>query len=254
MILRDVGGGGSEGGVTALMPHAEPTTGALRGQTAATDERSEEPAPERSMRRIPAGERRAIRADRILDAAGQLIAERGYEAMSTSHIARHAGCSQGVLYQLFADKRAVVRALSARNLDRYIARLNEAIGGSDVSDRERGVDLAVDVFVQMCREDPGFRTVRFGDVVDVHLLDPDGDNDSILATRLTELMEGGLGVAADARLYTAVVMAIKIADGLLRLAFARDAGGDQAVVDHTKALLHAHFELALGEQGPSPTA
>jgi AcrR family transcriptional regulator len=225
------------------MPH---TTSAVRGQTAAADEQPGESAAGRSTRRIPAGERRAIRADRILDAAGKLIAERGYEAMSTSHIARHAGCSQGALYQLFADKRAVVRALSARNLDRYIARLNEAMGGN-VDDRERGVDLAVDVFVQMCREDPGFRTVRFGDVVDIHLLDPNGDNDSILATRLTELMKGGLDMAADERLHMAVVMAIKIADGLLGYAFARDARGEQAVVDHTKALLRAHFELALGQ-------
>lgn len=229
--------------VTAPMPH---TTSAVPGETAAADEQPGESAPGRSTRRIPAGERRAIRADQILDAAGKLIAERGYEAMSTSHIARHAGCSQGALYQLFADKRAVVRALSARNLDRYIARLNEAMGGGNVDDRERGVDLAVDVFVQMCREDPGFRTVRFGDVVDVHLLDPDGDNDSILATRLTELMKGGLGMAADERLHMAVVMAIKIADGLLRYAFARDAHGEQTVVDHTKALLRAHFDLALG--------
>jgi AcrR family transcriptional regulator len=247
MILRDVGGGGSEGGDTSPMPHAEPTTSTARGQNGtAGPGRSGESAPERSMRRIPAVQRRAIRVDRILDAAGQLVAERGYETMTTSHIARHAGCSQGVLYQLFADKRAVVRALSARNLDRYIARLTEAIGDGKVAGREQGVDLAVDVFVQMCREDPGFRTVRFGDVVDVHLLDPAGDNDSFLATRLTELMSGGFGMAADARLHKAAVMAIKIADGLLQFAFARDANGDQAVVEHTKALLHAHFELALG--------
>ena len=221
------------------MSHAEPTNSA-----------GPEP-PGDSLRRLPAGERRAIRIDRILDAAGQLVAERGYEAMTTSHIALRAKCSPGILYQLFADKRAVVRALSARNLDRYIARLNEATGPRRLGDPEDAVDLAVDLFVQMSREDPGFRTVRFGDVVDVHLLDPESDNDSFLATRLTELIREGSGPAGQARLHTAVVMAIKIADSLLRFAFARDPRGDQAVIDHTKALLRAHFELALREPASS---
>jgi len=222
------------------MRYAEPTSNV---------ERSGDAAPEPSLRKLPAGERKALRADRILDAAGQLVAERGYDTLSTSHIARRANCSQGIFYQLFPDKRAVVRALSARNLDRYLARLNEAVSASDAGDWTGAVDLAIDVFVQMCREDPGFRTVRFGDVVDVHLLDPDSDNDSFLATRLTEIMRGGFGLTADdARLHAAVVMAIKIADNLLQFAFARDPHGEQAVIDHTKALLRAHFALALGEQ------
>ncbi len=202
-------------------------------------------AIEPSLRRLPAQQRNAIRVARILDAAGQLVAERGYEAMTTSHIALRAKCSPGVLYQLFADKRAIVRAVSARNLDRYIARLQQAIARGSLGQWHDAVDLAVDLFVQMCREDPGFRTVRFGDVVDAHLLDPDGDNDSFLATRLTELMTGSFGLAADARLHVAFVMAIKIADNLLRFAFARDPDADQDVVDHTKVLLRRHFELAL---------
>jgi AcrR family transcriptional regulator len=205
-------------------------------------------APGISLRRLPAQQRNAIRVDRILDAAGQLVAERGYEAMTTSHIALRAKCSPGVLYQLFSDKRAVVRALSTRNLDRYMARLQNEITRGDLARWQDAVDLAVDLFVRMCREDPGFRTVRFGDVVDVHLLDPDGDNDSFLAARLAELMAASFGLTDDTRLQFAFVMAIKIADNLLQFAFARDLDGDQEIVDHTKALLHMHFELALAGQ------
>jgi AcrR family transcriptional regulator len=212
-------------------------------------------APGASLRRLPAQQRNAIRVGRILDAAGQLVAERGYEAMTTSHIALRAKCSPGVLYQLFSDKRAVVRALSARNLDRYLARLQQAITFGDPARWQDALDLAVDLFVQMCREDPGFRTVRFGDVVDVHLLDPDGDDDSFLAARLAELVAASFGVTTDAKVHVTFVMAIKIADNLLQFAFARDPGGDQEIVDHTKALLHVHFELALagrtaGRAGP----
>jgi AcrR family transcriptional regulator len=210
---------------------------------------SEAAGPGISLRRLPPAQRNAIRVDRILDAAGQLVAERGYETMTTSHIALRAKCSPGVLYQLFSDKRAVVRAVSARNLDRYIARLQRQITLGHLAHWQDAADLAVDLFVQMCREDPGFRTVRFGDVVDVHLLDPGGDNDSFLAARLAGLMAASFGLAADTRLEVAFVMAIKIADNLLQFAFAREPGGDQGIIDHTKTLLHKHFELALA--GPA---
>jgi len=39
----------------------------------------------------------------------------------------------------------------------------------------------------MHRSVPGFRTLHFGDVVDVHLLDAERDNNAVIAERLAEL-------------------------------------------------------------------
>ena len=75
---------------------------------------------------LPAAERNAIRVTRVLDAAGQLVAERGYEKVTTSQVAPRAGVSPGVLYQFFADKRQIVHALASRNLDRYLAQMDLA--------------------------------------------------------------------------------------------------------------------------------
>lgn len=198
------------------------------------------------LRRLAAQQRGAIRVDLILDAAGRLVAERGYEKMTTSHVALRARVSTGVLYQFFADKRAIVRALSARNLDRYLGRLEQVIRSGPFPDWHAAADAAVDLFVAMSREDPGFRAVRFGDVVDAHLLDVTSDNDSYLATRLAGLLATDLGVTIDESAELALVMAIKIADVLVGFAFARQPDGDDAIIQHAKVLIRLHLDLALG--------
>jgi AcrR family transcriptional regulator len=47
----------------------------------------------------------------ILQAAGALLDERGFEGLTTTAVARRAGISTATLYRHFPDKRAVLRAL-----------------------------------------------------------------------------------------------------------------------------------------------
>lgn len=209
-----------------------------------------EPDPEVPLRKLPAAERNAIRISRILDAAGQLVAERGYEKMTTSQVALRAGVSPGVLYQFFADKREIMQALAARNLDRYLARVESAIRSGWLDDWPATADAAVDLFVDMCREDPGFRVVRFGDVADVHLLGATGDNDSHLAGRLAELLAAEQGDRPGLPTERSLVIAIKIADALVKFAFSVRPDGDDEIIQHAKQLIRIHLELAgSGEEG-----
>jgi AcrR family transcriptional regulator len=209
-----------------------------------------EPDPEVPLRKLPAAERNAIRIGRILDAAGLLVAERGYEKMTTSQVALRAGVSPGVLYQFFADKREIMQALAARNLDRYLARVEGAIRSGHLDNWPATADAAVDLFVAMCREDPGFRMVRFGDVADVHLLGATGDNDSHLAGRLAELLAAEHSDDPSLPSERSLVIAIKIADALVKYAFSVSPDGDDQIIRHAKELIRIHLELAnSGEAG-----
>jgi AcrR family transcriptional regulator len=219
------------------------------GGEPARDAPGERPDPGVPLRRLPASERNAIRVDRILDAAGHLVAERGYEKMTTSHVALRAGVSPGLLYQFFADKRAIVHALATRNLDRYLGQLERASQSCQAVSWDETADAAMDVFVTMCREDPGFRVVRFGDVADVRLLGITADNDSVLADRLGALLTGPAGPAGGPTRLT-LIMAIKIADALVRLAFAESPSGDQGIIDHAKRLIRIHLDLCGPAAGP----
>ena len=70
------------------------------------------PAP-RPRRRASTGSAEAI-VEAILDAAGEVLARDGYDAMTTRAVAERAGVSVGSLYQYFGDKHAIVAELARR--------------------------------------------------------------------------------------------------------------------------------------------
>jgi len=75
------------------------------------------------MRKAPQQVRSQQRVDAILAAAAEMIGEMGYEAVTTSKLAKRAGISVGSFYQYFADKEAVFQALG----DRYLVEMRRKI-------------------------------------------------------------------------------------------------------------------------------
>jgi AcrR family transcriptional regulator len=61
-------------------------------------------------------ETKAATRQRILDAAGQLFAAKGFEASTTRDIADAAGIASGTLFNYFATKEAILAALVAEAL------------------------------------------------------------------------------------------------------------------------------------------
>jgi AcrR family transcriptional regulator len=59
----------------------------------------------------------------ILQAAGEVIAEEGYAAMTTNHVAARAGVSIGSLYQYFPNKQAML----VRLLEEHLARVHPVV-------------------------------------------------------------------------------------------------------------------------------
>ncbi|MFI5959997.1 TetR family transcriptional regulator [Cryptosporangium sp. NPDC051539] len=191
---------------------------------------------------MPSQQRSRQRVERILDAAGELVAERGYEATTTSLIARRARVSPGSFYQFFADKRAAVKALSARNMAVFAARLDAILLEGGYENWWATVDSAFDVYVELCRHHPGFRAVRFGDIVDTYLLDPTQDNDSVLAGQVAGLLHTRFGVVDTPALRLALLTTTKVADALIKFAFGRDPQGDEEVLSQGRRMLRIHLE------------
>lgn len=61
----------------------------------------------------------------LFEAVAQLLVERGYDALTTNHVARRAGVSIGTLYRYFRSKEDLVGAF----VDRYIDRLSALMSG-----------------------------------------------------------------------------------------------------------------------------
>jgi AcrR family transcriptional regulator len=159
----------------------------------------------------------------------------------------------GSVYQFFPDKRAVVQALSQRNLAAYLERLTERLSSAELTDWWDGVGAAFDEYIEMHRTVPGFRTLHFGDVVDAHLLDEERDNSTVIAEQLAEVLVAKLSVPDGERLRFALAIAVEAGDALIQLAFRRDPDGDPQVLAEAKNLireyLHRQFASELARQG-----
>lgn len=76
-----------------------------------------------AARARPKQERAQQTYDRLLDVAGELLAEVGLDSISTNMICARAGVTPPALYRYFADKYAVLEALGRRLMTRQNAAL-----------------------------------------------------------------------------------------------------------------------------------
>nr|WP_189210054.1 MULTISPECIES: TetR/AcrR family transcriptional regulator [Actinokineospora] len=176
----------------------------------------------------------------MLDACANLIDELGYDGVTTTLIAERAGVAVGSLYQFFPDKRAVVQALTQRNLAHFMAEVARRFDETPVEHWSLGADLIFDLYVEMYREIPGFRRIRFGDVVDLRLIDSERDNNTVIADDIAAFLAERFGVPlAEIRLPVAV--AHEIADSILNLAFRRSLFPEDTVISEAKMVVRAYL-------------
>jgi AcrR family transcriptional regulator len=190
---------------------------------------------------VPVQGRSVARVARMLDACAGLVDELGYDGLTTTLLAERAGVAIGSVYQFFPDKRAIVQALTMRNLEAYLQRLGARITEERFAHWWDAVDAAIDEYIAMHRTTPGFRTLHFGDVVDIHLLDDERDNNAVIVEQLAALLVERFGIVSGPRLEFALNIAVETADALIKMAFRRDPDGDPLVIDEAKALIREYL-------------
>ncbi|MEV0331751.1 helix-turn-helix domain-containing protein [Nocardia sp. NPDC050717] len=99
-----------------------------------------------------ATDRADLAAERILDAAARLFAERGVAAVGMRDIATAAGCSRATLYRYFENRQAVRVAFVHRETRRIVADLAEQF--RDVADPGERVVATMLGAIAAVRADP----------------------------------------------------------------------------------------------------
>lgn len=127
-------------------------------------------------RRTPQQARSIERVDRILDAAAQLLAEKGYNAVKTNHIAKRADVSIGSVYQFFPNRFAIFHALAERYRERIAECLAKYIGpdAEDVS-WEEAIDGSINDLAEIWRTEWSFFAVWIAIQNTAELRDPDDE-------------------------------------------------------------------------------
>jgi AcrR family transcriptional regulator len=192
------------------------------------------------LRRQPVQQRSAKRVEQMLEACAALIDELGYDGVTTTLIAERAGVAVGSLYQFFPDKRAVVQALTQRNVEYFMTELGRRIDEVHLEHWWDGADIAFDIYIHMYQDVPGFSRIRFGDVVDLRLITNERDNNTVLADGLAELIVAKFNVPLD-HVRLPIAVAIEIADGILDLAFRRNLFPSELVIDEARSVVQAYL-------------
>jgi AcrR family transcriptional regulator len=99
-----------------------------------------------NKRRIPHQARAAETVTAILEGAAQVLEAGGLAAFTTNAVAERAGVSIGTLYQYFADKNALLRALAEREMSATLAAVAKVLrGDSEITTegRERAMVRAI---------------------------------------------------------------------------------------------------------------
>jgi AcrR family transcriptional regulator len=200
----------------------------------------------RRARRQPRG---VLRAEAILEAAGALFAEVGYDKATTNMIAARAGVSPGSLYQFFPNKEAIAYAYA----DAATARLHQVydiILAPEVIalPLPAFVDTLIDALIDFNRKHPGYLALSIASTISAPLALALADLQQGISGRL-EAMIAALwprGTPEERRLHGLISYRLFLA--LLPLAIAGEDDDQQAVVREMKAVLCRYWEPVIGRR------
>ncbi|HWL59740.1 MAG TPA: TetR/AcrR family transcriptional regulator [Microbacteriaceae bacterium] len=188
-------------------------------------------------RAIPVQQRGAERVDKLLDAAAAIIDEVGVAALTTSAVAERSGSSVGVVYRYFPNASVLVLALAERNRERFSAELAGRIEAGEAPDWQSYARTCVAAYATLARQEPGFATVRFGDVIAMRLNPKNANRNDELGLSLMQFLVTQFGFTPTPELEFTTTVAMETTDAMIRRAFQEDVDGDQRFIEAANSLI-----------------
>jgi AcrR family transcriptional regulator len=194
-------------------------------------------------RRQPVQARSRERVEKILDAAVQLLAEDGYDAVKTNAIARRAGVSIGSVYQFFPNRFAIFNALAGRYREKIARSLESYLTIGPDRSWEEALEETIDILAEMWRSDWAFHSVWLAIQNTAELRDSrEQYRDALLREPLARFLRALLPRAADAEIATIGRVMLESSNLLLDLSMRRGHAQDTHVTDELKFLLHSYLQ------------
>jgi AcrR family transcriptional regulator len=191
------------------------------------------------IRNEPVQARSTARLATLLDSAAAVIDEIGYERLTTAMVAERAGASIGTVYRYFPDRIAVLQSLAARNVERLMARTADELAAGRHASALDAVLAMHAVTVDLFRTEPGYRSLRAGDVIDLRPPVTESTANSMLAAAVADALVAHYSVTDSAAMRHSVGTAIELIDALTARAFARNARGDAELLGEAERALRA---------------
>ena len=186
------------------------------------------------VRVSPVQARSTKRVANLLDSTANYIQQFGYETLTTAVVAERGGASIGTVYRYFPDRIALLQTLIGRHLQRAEAAVVQAVAGSKPLGAQGALEAVFDALVEMFRSEPGYRSIRVGDPLDIRPITSERLGNQRLAQLVIDALSDSFGVVLDSRGRLAIETSLEVADSLLTKAFLRSERGDKALIDEAK--------------------
>ena len=198
----------------------------------------------RNVRTQPIQQRSSDRMKSLLDAAAILIDEEGIDGVTTTAVAYRSRSSVGVLYRYFPNVDSLLKALAQRNMSRYLDRVHE--GAQKTSDEPWSAwDNTLDSYVDMCRHEPGFRSLGFGDIINERFLDEELSNNSVIARAFAEQLAETHNVPVTDTMMFHLDAGIAMGAALIHRAFLYEPRGDKKFIEECRTVIGTYLRSQL---------
>ena len=203
-----------------------------------------------AVRRTPTQRRSQERLARIAQAAGELCAEVGADAVTMEAIAQRAGTSVGSLYQFHPNRDALLQAVA----ERWVADLQRLLDEEEAPDDAAGalplpalVDAVLAPFERFHRTHPGYFAVLFAPAGSAALATVRGRLRERLVARVEALLRGRAPRLGAARRRRVARTAVEAARALLQyVETALPATERRPMRAELRAMLVSYLERELG--------
>jgi len=191
----------------------------------------------------PVQARSNARVTALLDAAAKVVHDKGYEELTTANVAEAAGASIGTVYRYFEDRVKVLEALAIRNLERTDRRFRDALEQVKGSAPTDAIDAMFEMYLEMFRTEPGFRSLRLGDVLDIRPRNRESRLTTAART-MTEQLSVRFGFPNSDATVVEIDKSLVAMDAYLARAFFTDGRGDDVFIDAARASVMSLSSLA----------
>ncbi|WP_374945365.1 TetR/AcrR family transcriptional regulator, partial [Agreia sp.] len=193
------------------------------------------------VRNEPIQARSSDRIAALLDAAAAVVDEVGIERLTTALVADRAEASIGTVYRYFPDRIAVLTALGARSVERFLRQFEADIAEKKPTDWVDAVVVSIGSSVAMHRGLVGFTSVRLGDLVSSPETDVSRIKTHRIAQTLRDVLVENYAMPQDAALATRLEIAVTMIDALLVRAFMLGGAGDETIIGECELIVRQYL-------------
>ncbi|MEU9994004.1 TetR/AcrR family transcriptional regulator [Streptomyces sp. NPDC050848] len=189
----------------------------------------------------PAVQRRGMeRRQAILDAAEELLGERGYEAATLKAVSERAGIPIASMYHYFSDRYQVDAELLRRHLRAVEELIATALEHSELPTLRDAADVVIDPMRDYFRTHRSCVELWFAGRSEI-VSDLVREFDAAQADRLWSLLvERGLLPADTPRLV--LQLAFEVGNRLFDIAYQQSPTGDDVTIDEARRMVTAYLE------------